>query len=97
MARTSQHPKDDTFNFRVDPTLKAAFQAATEADDKPAAQVLRDFMRLYVARKKRRAFVAAARRQSTSIANRAADPASDEAAVMRELEANLDTLDDEWK
>lgn len=95
MARVSQHAKEQTFNFRVDPALKAAFQSATEAEDKPAAQVLRDFMRVYVARRGRRDFIAEARRQSEAIAVRAADQATDEAAVMRELEANLADIMDE--
>ena len=56
MPRDSQHPKDESFNFRVDPKLKAAFQSATEAEDKPAAQVLREFMRAYVERHRQRAF-----------------------------------------
>jgi hypothetical protein len=43
MPRTSQRPKESSFNFRIDPALKAAFSQATEAEDKPAAQVLRDF------------------------------------------------------
>jgi hypothetical protein len=40
-----------------------------------------------------------ARRQSRAIAERAADPTSDEYAVMREIEAELDRDDfaDEWK
>ncbi len=41
MARQSQHPKAESFNFRIDPGLKAAFQTATEAEDKPAAQSLK--------------------------------------------------------
>ena len=86
MPRASQHPKDESFNFRVDPKLKAAFQSATEADDKPAAQVLRDFMRAYVERHRQRAFAAEAQRQSRLIAARAADPGSDEAEVMRWIE-----------
>ena len=42
---------------------------------------------------------AEARRQSLAIAERAADPTSDEYAVMREIEAELDRDDfaDEWK
>ena len=97
MPRTSRHPKEDTFNFRLDPALKADFQAATEAEDKPAAQVLRDFMRAFVERRKRLAFAAEAQRQSASIAARAADPASDEAAVMREFDANLADLRDDCR
>jgi hypothetical protein len=86
MPKASQHPKDESFNFRVDPKLKADFQSATEAEDKPAAQVLRDFMRAYVDRHRQRAFAAEAQRQSRLIAARAADPASDEAEVMRWIE-----------
>lgn len=99
MPRTSQHPKDETFNFRIDPILKAAFTAATEADDKPAAQVLRDFMRSYVKQKERRAFEAEARRQSLAIAGRSHDPGSDDHVSLRELEAlaDEDSFADEWK
>ena len=83
MPRQSQHPKEESFNFRIDPKLKAEFQTATEAEDKPAAQVLRDFMRAYVERQRERAFVAEAKRQSRVLAEHAADPLSDEAEVMR--------------
>jgi hypothetical protein len=86
MSRTRHHPKDESFNFRVDPTLKAEFQAVTEAEDKPAAQVLRDFMRAYIARHRRQSLANEASRQSRLIAERAADPASDEAEVMRWIE-----------
>ncbi len=48
MPRTSQHPKEENFNFRVPVDLKMAFQKATEAADRPAAQVIRDFMRAYI-------------------------------------------------
>ncbi len=95
MPRLSQHPKDESFNFRVDPKLKAEFQTATEAEDKPAAQVLRDFMRAYVERQQARAFAAEARRQSRALAGRAADASSDEAEVMRWIEDLADT--DGWR
>ncbi len=91
MPRQSQHPKEDSFNFRIDPKLKAAFQSATEAEDKPAAQVLRDFMRAYVERQHARAFAAEAKRQSRALTERAADPGSDEAEVMRWVENVADT------
>ena len=86
MPRQSQHPKEESFNFRIDPKLKAEFQNATEAEDKPAAQVLRDFMRTYVERQRERASAAEAKRQSRIITERAADPGSDEAEVMRWIE-----------
>ncbi len=90
MPRTTRHPKESSFNLRIDPILKAAFTAATEAEDKPAAQVVRDFMRAYVRQRERRAFEAEARRQSLLIAGAARDPNSDEAAVMREIDAELE-------
>ena len=91
MPRTSARPKVESFNFRVDPELKAAFAAATAEEDRPAGQVLRDFMRGYVARRQERAFSAEARRQSLIVAQLAADPDSDEAEVMRWMENVSDT------
>jgi len=89
MARTSQRPKETSFNLRIDPALKAAFTAAAEAENKPAAQVVREFMREFVKRRERREFEAEAHRQSLIINEAARVPNSDEAQVMRELEAAL--------
>lgn len=40
---------DATFTFRVDANLKAEFANAAKAHDRTGAQLLRDFMRSYVA------------------------------------------------
>ena len=90
MPRNSQHLKDVSFNFRIDADLKEAFTAAAEADDRPAAQLLREFMRAYVARKKQEAFEREARRQSLVI-----NGSPDEAEVL----AWIDDVSDysEWK
>jgi hypothetical protein len=85
--------KESSFHFRIDPALKAAFSAAAEAEDKPAAQILRTFMRLYVQQRQRHAFAAEADRQSRAIAARADIPGNDEYSVMREIEAELDRDD----
>ena len=61
-----------------------------ETADKPAAQVLRDFMRAYVRRGERLAFQAGASRQSMAIAARAREPGSDESAVMQEIADELE-------
>jgi hypothetical protein len=90
MPRTSQHPKDTSFNLRLDPALKAAFTAATEAEDKPAAQVPRDFMRAYVRQRERRALEAEARRQSRLLTQAARDPNSAESEEMSWLETFVD-------
>ena len=86
MPRQTQQPREEDFSFPVDPKLKVAFQTATQAEDKPAAQVLSDFMRAYVERQRQRAFAAEAHRQSGAAAQAAADPRSDEAEVMRWIE-----------
>jgi hypothetical protein len=90
MPRITQHPKAETFNFRIDPDLKAAFTAATEAEDRPAAQVLRDFMRAYVKRNARRGFLEEAHRQSLAIAERSRDPGTDDYESLQELDALFD-------
>jgi hypothetical protein len=40
--------KEVQMTFRVETDLRAQFTQATEADHRPAAQVLREFMRYYV-------------------------------------------------
>jgi Protein of unknown function (DUF3018) len=75
--QTRQRRKEDTLNLRVDPALKAEFMAATDTENKPVAEVLREFMRSYVQRARRRMFAAEARRQSQLVADSA-----DEAEVM---------------
>ena len=66
MPNRPQH--SETLNFRVESQLKTDFLAAAEAERRPVADVLRDLMRHYVRDRKRRAFVAEARRQSRLIA-----------------------------
>lgn len=65
----NQPHNSDTLNFRLEPQLKADFIAAAERERRPVADVLRDLMRNYVRDRKRRAFVAEARRQSRLIAS----------------------------
>jgi hypothetical protein len=48
MPRDVRHLKEENFNFRVSADLKAAFRSAAESENRPAAQVIRDFMRIYV-------------------------------------------------
>lgn len=44
--------KDVGLRIRIDRELREAFLAACKAEDKPAAQVLREFMRAYIDQKK---------------------------------------------
>jgi hypothetical protein len=41
--------KDAGLRIRIDRDLREQFLKACQAEDKPAAQVLREFMRVYVA------------------------------------------------
>jgi hypothetical protein len=99
MPRTSDTPKGETFTFRLDPALKVALSRSAADEHMQPAELLRMLVRDHVAGKERRAFEAEARRQSRAIADRARDPKSDEAQVMREIEAGLERNDfaDEWK
>jgi len=99
MPRTTTHPKDATFNFRIDPVLKAEFTAVTEAEDKPAAQVLREFMRRYVAERAQAAFLVEADRQMRAVNARSLDPTSDEYTVAQAVEAAFEEVwrDDTWQ
>jgi hypothetical protein len=78
MPKTMASSRETTFNLRIDATLKAEFAAAVEAEDQPAAEVLRSMMRDYVDAARQRRFMTEARRQSQLIAS-----SEDEAEVMR--------------
>jgi predicted AAA+ superfamily ATPase len=69
MPRTSHAPKEITLNLRLDSTLKAEFMAVAGTEDKPAAEVLRNLIREYVQKARRKAFLTEAARQSNLIAN----------------------------
>lgn len=78
MANEVSHSRGSTLNLRVDAALKAEFAAAVEAENRPAAEVLRALMCGYVEGARQRHFEAEARRQSELIA-----ASEDEAEVMR--------------
>ena len=42
MPRTTQNPKADTLNLRIDPSLKAEFFALSETKNMPVAEILRE-------------------------------------------------------
>lgn len=90
MARTSTDPNTDIITVRIPPALKAAFAKIATEEAKPVGELLRELIRERVKQKERREFEAEARRQCLEINAAARDPNSDEAAVMRELDANFD-------
>ena len=97
MARTTLDAKDETVTFRIPPALKAAFAEIAEQEQKPLGQLLREMIRQRIEEKLRREFEAEARRQCLAANAAARDPNSDEAAVMRELDADLEEFSKEWK
>jgi predicted DNA-binding protein len=74
----ASHSGDATLNLRLNAALKQEFVALVEAEDRPAAEVLRELVRGYVEEARKRRFAAEARRQSQLIA-----ASEDEAEVMR--------------
>ena len=97
MARAGTAVKADILTFRIDASLKREVSRIARTERKPVGELLRELVQERVDRKRRLAFEAEARRQSLLIAAAARDPNSDEAAVMRELEANFDEFAREWK
>src|ERR1700716_2471776 len=97
MARTSTEPNADIITFRIPAGLKAAFAEIAQQEAKPVGELLRELIRDRVKQKERGEFEAEARRQCLEINTAARDPNSDEAAVMRELEADLEEFSKEWK
>lgn len=97
MAHSRAPSKGETFTFRLDPVLKAAFAASAAEEHKQPGELLRELLRTHVAQRERRTFEEEARRQCAIINEAARDPTSDEAQVMRELDAYLEPLGDEWK
>jgi uncharacterized membrane protein len=87
----------ETVTFRIDSVLKTAFAKIAAEESKPVGELLRELVRERVEQKARREFEAEARRQSLEAAAAARDPGSDEAAVMREMEAELEEFSEEWK
>jgi hypothetical protein len=82
--------KTETITFRIDAALKNEFAETAEKEAKPVGELLRELVREHIKQRKRREFETEARRQSLLIAAAARDPTSDEAQVMRELDANFD-------
>ena len=87
MPNTAARSKESTLNLRIDAALKQEFVAVVEAENRPAAEVLRALMRGYVEEARKRRFAAEARRQSQLIA-----ASEDEAEVMRWIQDVSATL-----
>lgn len=94
---SSTTSKGDTVTFRIDPRLKAELVNLASQRHQSLGELLCNLARDRVAAEHKHAFEAEARRQSLEAAAAVRDPHSDERAVMRELESDLEEFDDEWK
>jgi hypothetical protein len=97
MPRPTHSSKAETLTFRIEPPLKQALAKLAKEEHKPVGQLLRELVRERLERRRRHAFEAEARRQSQEAAAAAREPDRNEAALLRWLDASLDTLADEWK
>jgi hypothetical protein len=93
----SRAPNAETVTFRIDSVLKTAFAKIAAEESKPVGELLRELVRERVEQKARREFESDVQRQSLEAAATARDPRNDEAAVMREMEAELEEFSEEWK
>jgi hypothetical protein len=83
--------------FRIDSVPEDRLRQNRSRGIKPVGELLRELVRERVEQKARREFESEARRQSLEAAAAVQNPRSDEAAVMREMEAELEEFSDEWK
>jgi hypothetical protein len=97
MPRTTTEAKADILTFRLAPALKADLAALAQKERKPLGEVLRELIRERIKQEKRREFEAEARRACEILNAAAQDPNSDEAQILRELDANFDDIAREWK
>jgi predicted DNA-binding protein len=89
--------KTETVTFRLEAALKDQLAELAETEHKPVGELLRELVQQHVKQRKRLAFEAEARRQCEILNAAAQDPNSDEAQVMRELEAHFAEVMREWK
>ncbi|MDN5864658.1 MAG: ribbon-helix-helix protein, CopG family [Gammaproteobacteria bacterium] len=83
--------------FRLPAGLKAELNRLAERNHQSLGELMRDFARQRLALERRRTFRSEARRQAQEAAAVAEDPTADEYAIMQELGAELDELDNEWR
>lgn len=88
-------PKEPV-NFRLGRSYKACLERLAREQDKPVGQLVREVVENYVTAEERAAWEAAARRSAREVAEAARDPQSDEAEMLRTLDANLEAFAEEW-
>lgn len=82
--------------FRMPASLKAELSELAARNQQSLGELLRGVAREWLALERHRIFKAQAKRQSRQAAGVALDPGTDEFAVMRELQAELDEINSGW-
>ncbi|SFT66524.1 antitoxin of toxin-antitoxin stability system [Mesorhizobium sp. YR577] len=80
-------PKEAVFTMKLEPELRDAFMAAAKAEDRPASQIVREFMRDFV--QQNRDYVAFLQRKVDAAR---ADIAAGRVFSNEEVEAEMDLL-----
>jgi len=80
-------PKEAVFTMKLEPELRDAFMAAAKAEDRPASQIMREFMRDYV--QQNRDYIAFLQRKVDAAR---ADLAAGKVFSNEEVEAEMDLL-----
>lgn len=92
----SHYQKSESVAFRVPASLKADLSRLATRNHQSLGELLRACARQRLALERHRDFKEEAHRQSREAAEAARDSVTDEHAVMRELEAELDEIENGW-
>lgn len=93
---TGHRQNSESIAFRVPASLKAELGRLAARNHQSVGELMRDFARERIAAEHQRTFADEAHRQSREAAAAARNPDTDEHAVTRELDSDLDEFDREW-
>lgn len=94
--QTNPRQNSESVAFRVPASLKQELTQLAAQKHQSLGELMRAFSRERLALERHRTFKETAQSQSRQAAAAARDPGTDEHAVMRELQAELDELPNEW-
>ena len=91
----ADEPKEPV-NFRLGKSDRQALDHLARQRDTSVGQLVREVVREYIDNQARVAWEEEARRTATELGRAARDPDSDEADILRTLDANLEEFSREW-
>ena len=83
-------------NFRLGRSHRQALDRLARQQDKSVGQLVREVVEEYITDQARAAWEAEARRTAAELGRSARDPRSDEAEMLRVLDASLEAFAKEW-